>query len=95
MCQPSDIKVVYQIKSTFTQNPTVYIYESYPGGVGFSEKLFDIHTELFIASRKMLQHCGCESGCPSCVGPKNVFSGSSDPKKITLKLIDRILESYE
>jgi DEAD/DEAH box helicase domain-containing protein len=92
MCDPSDIRVIYQVKSTFTNKPTVYIYDSYPGGVGFSEKLFSLHSELFITSKKMIEQCQCESGCPSCVGPLNEFQGSSNPKEITLKLIGAVLE---
>lgn len=92
MCSPSDISVVYQVKSTFTMRPTLYIYESYPGGVGFSEKLFSLHRQLLSASRKLISACGCEAGCPSCVGPQNDFPFGSTPKSVALKLIDHILE---
>ncbi len=91
MCDPGDIRVVYQVKSTFTQKPSLYIYDSYPGGVGFSEKLFGLHEELFATAADMIRQCSCESGCPSCVGPLNEFSGSDNPKEITLKLIDAVL----
>lgn len=91
MCDPGDIRVIFQVKAPFTQRPTVYIYDSYPGGVGFSEKLYELHGELYATARKMIEQCSCESGCPSCVGPLNEFSGSGNPKEITLKLIDVIL----
>jgi len=91
MCDPRDIRVVYQVRSTFTKRPTVYIYDNYPGGVGFSEKLFELHDELYATARDMITQCPCESGCPSCVGPLNEFSGNDNPKEITLKLIDIIL----
>jgi DEAD/DEAH box helicase domain-containing protein len=91
MCDPGDIRVVHQVRSPFTQRPTIYIYDSYPGGVGFSDKLYELHRELFSAARKMIGQCGCESGCPSCVGPLNEFSGNGNPKEITLKLIDMVL----
>lgn len=92
MCDPSDIRVIYQVKSTFTNKPTIYIYDSYPGGVGFSEKLFSLHTELFRTSKKVIEQCQCESGCPSCVGPLNEFQGNCNPKEIALKLIEALLE---
>lgn len=92
MCDSGDIKVVYQVKSTFTHSPTLYIYDSFPGGVGFSEKLYNLHYELFTTSRNMIEQCGCEAGCPSCVGPLNEFSGKGNPKELTLKLIKTILE---
>jgi len=92
MCDPGDIKVVYQVRSTFTQKPSLYIYDNYPGGIGFSDKLYELHRELFTAARQMIEQCPCEQGCPSCVGPVEEFSGSGNPKKTTLKMIDLVLE---
>lgn len=91
MCDPGDIRVVHQVRSTFTQRPTVYIYDSYPGGVGFSDKLYELHEELFTTAADMVRHCSCESGCPSCVGPLNEFTGTGSPKELTLKLMEMIL----
>jgi len=88
MCDPRDISVVYQVKSTFTQRPTIYVYENYPGGVGFSDKLFELHEEILLTAKRMIVQCGCESGCPSCVGPLNEFAGSENPKKTTMKLLE-------
>lgn len=93
MCDPRDISVVYQVKSSFTQRPTIYIYDNYPGGVGFSNKLFEIHKEIFETAKSMIENCDCESGCPSCVGPLNEFSGSDNPKETTLMLIETIIEN--
>ena len=87
MCDPGDIRVVHQVRSTFTQRPTVYIYDSYPGGVGFSDKLYELHSELFSTAANMVRQCNCEAGCPSCVGPLNEFTGTGNPKELTLKLI--------
>ncbi len=91
MCDPGDIRVVHQVRSPFTQRPTIYIYDACPGGVGFSEKLFSLHRELFTTTREIVKRCGCESGCPSCVGPLNEFSGRGNPKELTIKLIDMVL----
>lgn len=88
MCDPGDIRVVNQVRSTFTQRPTIYIYDSYPGGVGFSNKLYELHGELLKTAHDMVKNCGCESGCPSCVGPRNEFSTSENPKELTLKLLE-------
>lgn len=93
MCDPGDIHVVYQVRATFTQRPTIYIYDSYPGGVGFSDKLYELHRELFETAAEMVRQCGCETGCPSCVGPLNEFTGTDNPKKLTLKLIEMIRDN--
>ncbi len=50
-------------------DPTVFIFDAYPGGIGFSENLFDRHDELMHAVRSVITACLCEHGCPTCVGP--------------------------
>jgi len=49
--------------------PRVFIYDNYPGGIGFSEPLFRMHDDLVARTRELIAGCPCESGCPSCVGP--------------------------
>ncbi|PYV16849.1 MAG: hypothetical protein DMG21_10325, partial [Acidobacteria bacterium] len=49
--------------------PNIYLYDKYPGGVGFSEPLFRISGELLANARRLIENCACPSGCPSCVGP--------------------------
>jgi len=69
MCDPRDIKTVPEVCSPVTGKPTIYIYDNYPGGVGFSEKMFSLHNTLLNAAQELIITCGCEKGCPSCVGP--------------------------
>jgi len=49
--------------------PSLYLYDAYPGGMGMSEPLFRIHDQLVHKTRELIAGCGCEQGCPSCVGP--------------------------
>ncbi len=49
--------------------PNIYLYDKYPGGVGFSEPLFRLSETLLENTRKLIENCPCEAGCPSCVGP--------------------------
>jgi len=71
MCDPKDIRAVAQIRSPFTDLPTLFIYDNYPGGVGFSEKIYELHDKILKAARELIENCGCDKGCPSCVGPIN------------------------
>jgi len=87
MCGGSDIQVMYQTRSPFTGLPTVFIYDNYPGGVGFSDKLFELHDEIFDMAEKLVVNCECESGCPSCVGPAGEFSEFGNPREDTLSII--------
>jgi DEAD/DEAH box helicase domain-containing protein len=50
--------------------PTIFLYDNYPGGIGFSEPLFGMHTDLLARTRDLIDGCPCLSGCPSCVGPE-------------------------
>jgi DEAD/DEAH box helicase domain-containing protein len=50
-------------------DPTVFIFDAYPGGVGFSELLFEQHKTLIDLSGNLISSCPCEHGCPMCVGP--------------------------
>jgi DEAD/DEAH box helicase domain-containing protein len=49
--------------------PTLFLYDNYPGGIGFSPQIFDIFPQLLRHAERLLQECPCEEGCPSCVGP--------------------------
>ncbi len=69
MCDPKDIQAVPMVRAPMTQKPTVYIYDNYPGGVGFSRKLFHLHDDLKQAAMELISGCDCQDGCPSCVGP--------------------------
>jgi len=66
--------------------PNVFIYDNYPGGIGFSAPLYAMHDELLAKTRDLIAGCPCESGCPSCVGPE----GNTGPLAKTAAL--RILE---
>ncbi|MEW6441717.1 MAG: DEAD/DEAH box helicase [bacterium] len=49
--------------------PTLFLYDSYPGGVGLSASLFSLRVELLEGTRSLIRRCGCKEGCPSCAGP--------------------------
>ena len=90
MCDPSDIAVWPEIKSTFTNAPTVYLYDRVPGGIGFSKRLFHMHGQLLGNAAHMISRCPCEYGCPSCVGPQH--SREPNSKMATLRLIGVMLD---
>ncbi|RMG63206.1 MAG: DUF1998 domain-containing protein, partial [Calditrichaeota bacterium] len=69
MCDPADIRAVPMVRAPFSQRPTLYLYDNYPGGIGLSFKLFNNPLPALEASLDLVQRCGCEAGCPSCVGP--------------------------
>jgi DEAD/DEAH box helicase domain-containing protein len=47
----------------------IFVYDNYPGGIGFSAPLYDMHDDLLAKTRQLIADCECENGCPGCVGP--------------------------
>jgi DEAD/DEAH box helicase domain-containing protein len=68
MADPADIRAVPMVRSPLTGGPTLFIYDTYPGGVGFSRKLYDLHEIILAAAGDRLDSCACDAGCPACTG---------------------------
>jgi DEAD/DEAH box helicase domain-containing protein len=95
MCDRHDIGISIDSDDT-SENPApsvttarIFVYDNYPGGIGFSAPLFRMHHELLEATRKLISECECESGCPGCVGP----IGNTGPlaKSAALRILDLLL----
>jgi DEAD/DEAH box helicase domain-containing protein len=69
--------------------PRIFIYDNYPGGIGFSEPLFAMHATLLAQTRELVSGCGCVSGCPSCVGPLGAVGPRA--KAMALELLRLLL----
>ncbi|MBQ3079263.1 MAG: DEAD/DEAH box helicase [Clostridia bacterium] len=68
MCAPTDISVVYHVKDPFSDRATLYLYDHIPGGIGLSDRVYEMNHELFKEALRMLSACPCQNGCPSCTG---------------------------
>jgi DEAD/DEAH box helicase domain-containing protein len=90
MCDPRDLQAVAQIRSPFTERPTLFLYENQPGGVGMARCRFEIHAKLLQAALDLLRHCDCPSGCPGCVGPSIGEHGTN--KRAAALLLGRLCE---
>ena len=90
MCAPRDIKVIYQVKAPETDLPTLFLYDQYPGGVGLSEKAYEMQELLLEHALNVLDECSCENGCPSCVGPEAEVGagGKANARRILKELVD-------
>jgi len=69
--------------------PRIFLYDAFPGGIGFSAPLFDMHHELLARTRALIEGCDCENGCPTCVGPV----GETGPlaKSVALRLLQHLV----
>ena len=68
--------------------PNLYLYDAYPGGIGFSEPLFRTRELLVQKTRELIAACPCEQGCPSCVGPAGDLAQRA--KEAALAILDRL-----
>lgn len=97
MCDPSDIGTT--IDSSNTGGPTLFLYDRYPGGIGFAEKIYEMMEEVVSACWMVVSECKCEEGCPSCVGapqPPNLGDEGTretiPDKEAALVLLHALLE---
>ena len=76
-------------KAPYPFSVKIFVYDNYPGGIGFSEPLFRMRHELLEGTRTLIASCDCENGCPGCVGP----IGNTGPlaKTAALGILDRLL----
>ena len=88
MCAPQDVNVVYHVKDPFTHKPTIYLYDSVPGGIGLSDRIYEMDRALLERAREMLLACPCADGCPGCVGA----AAGSGAKETLKQILDELLE---
>lgn len=68
-------------------DPTVFLFDAIPGGVGLAERLFERAPELLQHARALIESCTCKSGgCPACVGPAE--EGSR--KRVALQILNAL-----
>ncbi len=70
-CDIGDIRVTSESRSPHFGLATVYVYDNVPSGVGLSEKVMEIHGQIFEAALEIVERCECNYGCPACVSPSS------------------------
>ncbi len=87
MCDARDIGIHSGPESPLAAQrgkPTIVIYDQIPAGIGFSERLFELHDDLLARALELVSSCECEDGCPSCVGPggENGYGGKKEARAL-------------
>ncbi len=74
--------------------PAVFLYDNYPGGVGLSAPLYEQRRAVVSDARDLVAACGCQSGCPGCVGP--ILASDEDrgfsPKQAALRVMELLAD---
>jgi len=86
-----------QLRDRISQNakeffePNLYLFDAYPGGIGFSEPLYCAHEILMQRTRELIIACECAAGCPSCVGPAGDLAPRA--KEAALAILNQLCNS--
>jgi DEAD/DEAH box helicase domain-containing protein len=94
MCEPHDIgQALGDPSSSDRFDPTLFLFDHVPGGVGLAERIFERATQLLVRTRTMVASCACDQGCPACVGPpaSRVPAHEPDRKWAALQLLSTVL----
>jgi DEAD/DEAH box helicase domain-containing protein len=70
-------------------DPTIFLYDRVPGGVGLAPRIHQARDELLRRARALIDTCEREQGCPACVGPRVAIEPGVDAchKRIALGLL--------
>ncbi len=72
-------------------DPTLFVYDRIPGGVGLSPRLFESREELLRRARAVIEGCSCDFGCPACVGPVSAPPDAAGAASPSLSLSRRCI----
>ena len=59
-----------------TGEPTIMVFDGYPGGAGFAERAFGAFEAWVRATRDAVLGCPCAAGCPACVQSPKCGNGN-------------------
>ena len=91
MCDRWDIGGVSTPIHFDTGRPTIFIYDGYEGGIGISEKLYELVEMVFGTTLRLIKDCECKEGCPSCIySPKCGNENEPLDKKAAIIILDRV-----
>ncbi len=91
MCDITDIHVKFEVKSSLAEGkPAIIFYDAMSGGIGLSDKLYDLHYSLVDQALQIVTECPCTDGCPACTGP--VGENGEGAKEKVKKLLEYLHE---
>lgn len=99
MCDTQDIGAV--VDASCLGRDALFFHDRYPGGMGYAKRCLEHVEALLRTVATVIRECGCEDGCPSCVGSAmpafaqtdldSVVRGRIPDKAAARFLLDRLL----
>jgi DEAD/DEAH box helicase domain-containing protein len=76
--------------------PVIFVYDAYEGGIGLSEKAYEILSDLLTSAYELVRECPCEDGCPSCIhSPKCGNDNQPLDKEATICILEELCRGQE
>jgi len=92
LCERMDVGGVSYPHYPATGEPVMFIYDGYPGGVGYALAGATVYGQWLEAARDLLASCSCASGCPRCILSPKCGNGNQYLDKVAAKnLADALL----
>ncbi len=76
-----------------TGEPTVIVYDGYPGGAGFAERGYAVLGDWLSAVGDAVASCACQAGCPSCVQSPKCGNGNEPLHKAGAIVVLRLMSA--
>ncbi len=87
MCDRWDIGGVSYPLHPQTGHASVFVYDGYPGGMGFAERGYEVLETWLRATLEAIRTCPCEEGCPSCIQSPKCGNGNQPLDKAAAILL--------
>jgi DEAD/DEAH box helicase domain-containing protein len=88
LCDRWDIGGVSTPAHYKTDEPTIFIYDAFEGGIGLTRRAFEKFEEHLRKTYSLIKNCQCENGCPSCIqSPKCGNWNEPLDKKVSLLIL--------
>jgi len=71
-------------------DPTIFLYDHVPGGVGLAPRMFSERESLVVRTRSLIEGCPCGEGCPGCIGPGTSDERLGSRKALALELLSHL-----
>jgi DEAD/DEAH box helicase domain-containing protein len=93
-CDRWDIGGISTTLHPDTGEPTVLVYDGYPGGAGFAERGYHVLSAWLGAVADAVRACPCTAGCPSCVQSPKCGNGNNPlDKRGAIAVLDLMVDA--
>jgi DEAD/DEAH box helicase domain-containing protein len=100
ICDRWDVGGVSMALHPQTMQPTIFVYDGFPGGAGIAELAYEAAARHARATLELVAACPCDDGCPSCVqSPKcgnwNEYLDKAGAVALLGLMVDRVPDHHQ